>query len=545
MSAEFPSFHHPPADTLLFGGTIISLDPSGNEGPVEALLVKGGRIAAMGRLADIEAASRPGIRRINLAGRTLLPGFNDAHIHVWKVGHLLTSMLDLRGVASHAELASRLKQRDAALTQPETWLQARGLNEATLAEGHLPTRTHLDAMVPHRPVFIIRTCAHIAMANSRALELAGITRETPDPAGGHIERNASGEPTGILHETALGLISRHIPPPTAAEYRAMIAAAARLLLSQGITSATDPGVMPDLLDVYRALDEESALPLRLNVMAIRRPDGGTSLLPLPARHLSPHLRIDTIKLFADGGLSGATAAMYTPYRTGGQGVLRLTTEEIVEACRDAHLAGFRIAIHAIGDTAIDAVLDAYERLRRLGVRGRHHRIEHFGMPTAEQIARARALGILAIPQAIFLHELGENFLAHLPDDAHIERCYPLRALLDAGIPMALSSDAPVVRCTSPLLGMQAAVLRRTAQGRPLAPTHAISTFEALSAYTLGGAEASGDLANRGTLTPGKWADMTVLDANPLTTPTEELSNIKVEMTFVGGHLAYDESSTLY
>ncbi|MBS1240843.1 MAG: Amidohydrolase 3 [Gemmatimonadetes bacterium] len=498
------------------------------------LAISGGRIAAVGSDADMLALAGPGTRKVNLGGRTVLPGFIDAHAHIWKIGHLLTTMADLRRTGSLAEIAARVREAPARL-RPDGWVLARGYNEARLAERRPPTREDLDAVVPDRPVVLTRTCGHIYACNSLALRLCGIGRETPDPPGGVIGRDASGEPTGLLHETAMGLVNARMPAPTADEYATMIGAALRHQLSHGITSTNDAGVSPSLLEVYRNLDASGRLPSRVNVMALRRVEG-TGIVPLPEMHVSDRLRIDTVKFLADGGLSGATAALSVPYRHADtRGVLRFADDELLSLSREAHEAGWRIATHAIGDVTIDQVLRTYEAL---GPGPKRHRIEHLGLPTAGHLSRAARLGVIAVPQSIFLYELGRNFRAFLPDHL-LAVAYPIRSMLDAGLTVALSSDAPVVEDDSPLRGIEAAVMRLDAEGHPIAADQGITIAEAIAAYTTGGAVASGDEDNRGCLTPGAWADLAVLSGNPLDTPAEALTDLVVEQTWVGGTLAYE------
>lgn len=495
-----------------------------------------GRIAAVG--GDQVADSAPaGARRIDLGGRTLIPAFHDAHAHLWKMGHLLTTMLDLRGVESVeavvAKVAAFRARRPAG-----AWLLGRGFNEAAMRERRMPTRQDLDRAAPGQPVVLTRTCGHIYAASSAALAAAGIDAATTAPVGGEIDHDDAGQPTGVLRETAMGLLNRVMPPPTDDDYEAMIAAALRHQLSLGITMSACCGVSPQLLAVYRAMDAGGRLPARVTAMPFRRVDGVPEPVPLPERHVSDRLRVDTVKFLADGGLSGATAALSVPYRHADtRGVLRFERGELEALCRESHDAGWRIATHAIGDVTIDQVLDIYEALgpHPLGLR---HRIEHFGLPSAAQLARAARLGVIAVPQAIFLHELGANFRAYLPD-VLAARCYPLRAMLDAGVTVALSSDAPVVENDNPLAGMTAAILRQDRQGQTLLPDQALTAAEALDAYTRGSAAAVGLEHHLGAIAPGMWADLAVLSDNPLTTAPEALSTIHVEQTWLGGQLAYE------
>lgn len=519
-------------DTILHNG-VLWTGVGGRPGAT-ALAVSGGRIVAVGDSPEVLALRGSGTQVVDLAGQTLIPGFVDAHAHIWKIGHLLTTLLDVRGASSLDDLAVRLRDQASRLL-PGAWLQGRGYNEARFPDGRPPTRVDLDTVVADRPVVLMRTCAHIVVCNSVALERAGITRDTATPPGGEIDRGPNGEPTGVLRETAMGLVLRHVPPPSAADYEAMITAAMRHQLSLGITSTNDAGVTPAVLDTYRRLDENGALASRINVMALRLVDG-EGVVPLPAaRHVSDRLRIDTVKFFADGGLSGATAALSAPYRhTDTRGVLRFSYEELLALARAAHDAGWRIAIHAIGDVAIDQVLRVYEAL---GPGPLRHRIEHFGLPSPEHVARAARHGVIAVPQTVFVHALGRNFRQYLPE-ALLARAYPVRTMLDAGVTVALSSDAPVVADDSPLLGIQAAMLRRDEDGHEIAPGQAISLNEALDAYTRGGAVASGEEANRGRLHEGLWADMAVLSGNLSETPPEALALLRVTQTWVGGRQVY-------
>ncbi len=506
--------------SLYFGGVI--LNPRLRHSvyrlePVEALFVRDGKIAAVGRLSDLEALVTPQTRRVNLEGRILLPGFNDAHIHVWKVGQLRTTLLDLRGVASLAELYAKVAERARTL-KPGEWLWGRGWNEALLAEKAPPSKDALDRLAPRNPVLLTRTCAHIHAVNAQALQLAGIGPTTQVP-GGSIDYAQ-----GLLYETAYGLVFQAMGAPTPAKYELWVKAGLEYLRSLGITSATDPAVDPPLYAAYRALDLRGELPIRVNLLYIRRPDGGRETYPLPEKHLSPYLRSDSVKFFADGGLSGATAAISQPYKTldpPQYGILRFEEEELFTLALEAHQAGFRIGTHAIGDRALDQVLSVYERLYQDSP-GPRHRLEHFGLAGPEHLAKAKALGIIAVPQPVFLRELRANYERYVPDEWFC-RCFNLRAMFAAGLTVAFSSDGPVVRQVAPLDGIQAAV------AEPLCPGNQLTLEEALWAYTVGGAIAQGDEGNRGSLEVGQWADLVVLQGS-----LDDPYSLSVAQTVVGG-----------
>ncbi|WP_424952466.1 amidohydrolase [Deinococcus sp.] len=508
-----------PYELLLHRARFLTLDPALPE--AGALLIRDGRIAAVGSLAEVQAQAAGNAERRDLGGAVVTPGLNDAHIHVWKVGQLRTTSLDLRGLNDLDELYRRVSERAAAL-EPGEWLVGRGWNEARLG-GHGPTRAGLNTAAPQNPVLLTRTCAHIHAVNSPALEAARITPATSAPGGGEIDYDG-----GLLYETAFGLLTRHMPTPDGAQYERWIAAGLAYLAGLGLTGVTDPAIDPPLYAAYRALDARRALPIRVNLLYMRRPDGGAETYPLPEKYVSDMLRCDSVKFFTDGGLSGATAALGVEYRNTPQptrGFLRFETAELYRLAQEAHTAGFRIGAHAIGDRALDQLLDVYERLEREHPTGMRHRIEHFGLPSAEHLARAAGLGVHAVPQAIFLHELRGNFERYLPPE-YLPRTYPLRAMLDAGLNLALSSDGPVVQEVRPLAGLQAAVQQ------PMVAGQQITGHEALRAYTLGGALAQGDQNNRGTLEVGKWADLSVLSADPLTHPVP--GEIAVLGSYVGG-----------
>lgn len=522
------------ADIVFYNGTLITLDP--RQPTPEALAVQSGRVQASGRLADLECLFSEKTHRIDLQGRALLPGFHDAHVHIWKLGSLCSHILDLRDVSTLEELKERL----AAFAQRHPsapWIVGRGYNETRMREGRGPTRNDLDQAVPDRPALVIRTCAHIGVANTPALRASGIEAMSADPEGGAIQRDAHGRATGVVRETALGLVLQKIPEPDQKTYEEMILAGMKQLLKQGVTGATDPGVPPALLSAYRSLDAGKRLPLRTNVMATLLPDGGDRPYPLPEIYRSAHLQVAGVKLFADGGLSGATAAISLPYRHHGQsGILRLQRAQLLGLAKDAQSAGLQVAVHAIGDRAIAQVLDVYKELADLAG-ARRHRIEHCGLPQASDLQLMYGLGVFVIPQPIFLNELGENFRAYLPAEL-LQRCYPIRSILQAGIDCAFSSDGPVVQTTNPLTGIQCAVLRRDRTGAIIAGHEAVSVEEGLTAYTLAGAKACGWEAACGTLEPGKWADCVVLSGDPRKQSPEGLDQIHVEQVFIGGKCVY-------
>ncbi len=470
-----------------------------------------------GKIIALDTPNAEARETIDLAGLAIYPGWNDAHVHVWKVGHLRTSMLDLRDASTLEEVYQLVHSRAKSLESGQ-WLLGRGWNEAKL--GGSPTRAMLDRVAPNNPVVLTRTCAHIHSLNSRALGLAGIHENTIVPQGGEIHLE-----NGILFETAHGLVLQAMPAFSVEDCKKFILAGLDWLAQHGITSCTDPAVDPILLEAYRQLEAENALPIRVNLLFIRRPDGGAHTYALPEKFNSDFLRLDSVKFFADGGLSGATAAVSLPYQNTdfpSHGVLRFETQNLYQLALEAHQNGFRIGTHAIGDVALDQILTVYERLSKTPFPQIRHRIEHFGLANQTHLTRAKTLGVIVVPQPIFLHELAGNFRKYLPTE-FIAHCYNLRAMFEAGLTTVFSSDAPVVKEVNPLIGIHAATFE------PFMAGNQVSLEQAIEAFTLNGAIASGDEYNRGTLKLGQFADFTVY-ANS-NAPVLEWD---LESTWVGG-----------
>ncbi|WP_019009213.1 amidohydrolase [Deinococcus aquatilis] len=509
-----------PAATIYTGGPIY---PQADGQAVDALAVRGGRVLAAGSVEEARAAAGADFLTHDLGGDTLLPGLTDAHVHVWKVGQLRTTLLDLRETQSAEEFAALVRARHQQLP-PGEWLWGRGWNEAR--QGFIPDRALLDALAPGRPVLLTRTCAHIHAVSTRALEAAGIGPGTPAPPGGELDYAA-----GRLTETAYGLVYGAMPTPTQAQFEAWILAGLTYLKSLGLTAVTDPAVDAPLYAAYRALDAAGRLPIRVNLLYIRRPDGGSETLPLPEKYLSDRLRCDSVKFFLDGGLSGATAAVSVPYlglTPPNHGVLRFGSADLYELACEAHVSGFHIGAHAIGDRALDQLLAVYARLNAEHPGGPRHRIEHFGLPSAQHLQQARALSVIAVPQPIFLHELRANYDRYIPPEL-AGQVFPLRAMFGAELDVAFSSDGPVVRELRPLAGVQAAV------SEAYVPGMNVTLAQALGAYTHGGAVAHGDSHERGSLRPGFRADLTRLHADPFHTEVHLLSDLPVHGAILADH----------
>jgi len=521
---------------VIHNANLLSFHDGFVQGSCDAIAIEGNRIKAVGRWDELRSLVQPGVDVIDAGGKTLMPGFNDSHIHIWKVGNLKTFMLDVRSATSMDEMLGMI--HDYYLQNPDiAWITARGFNEAGWKEARLPDKNDLDKVVKDKPVYLIRTCAHIAIANTRALALSGITAKTTVPPGGIIHLGADGKPNGIFSETALGLVSRHIPPYTKAELKVMVKAARQQLYSLGATAATDPAVDPLLLEAFYEMNRADDIGFRLNAIPILLPDGGEKPYDLPDYYSSSWFNVNTVKFFSDGGLSGKTAALKHYYKdTNEHGVLRLQRKQYLQLGKAAMEKGLGLATHAIGDAAIEFVVDCYRELSA-SFPDAIKRIEHLGLPEEKHLEIMAKYKMATSMQTIFISELGKNFRRYLNNE-YLDRCYPLRSVLKHGILTALSSDAPVVSDLNPLKGIEAAVTRKANEGYAIAPNEGINIEEALKAYTASAA-AIGDTSQFGTLEEGKLADFIFLDRDPLKTDAAELTAIQVEKTFIDGRSVYE------
>ena len=506
----------------------------------DCLVIENGIIRVIGRFDEMQSFIESGMEQLDAKGKILMPGFNDTHIHIWKAGNLKTFMLDLRGVKSLDEMLTKLSDYHQRFPEAQ-WITARGFNEAGWVNGVMPTKVDLDKVTKGKPIYVIHTSAHTAVANSKALAIASINSKTIAPPGGEIHLGADGEPNGIFAETALGLITSHIPAYTKSELKTMVLAAREEMYAYGITAATDPAVDPLLMEAYLEMNRDKTLGFRLNAIPILLPDGSEKPYPVPEYYESPFLRLNTVKFFSDGGLSSGTAALKRTYKnTNEHGILRLKGDQYLALCRASMEKGLGVATHAIGDAAIDFVIDIYKALH-ISFPDLIKRIEHLGLPDNKNLEDMSVNHIAASMQAIFIFELGRNFIKYL-DQQYLDFCYPIKSVLQHGILTALSSDAPVVQNFNPMKGIEAAVTRKDQDGNIIAAQEAISVSEALKAYTADAAKISG-VKEIGVLSPGKYADLILLSGDPLSVSPDKLTTIKVEKTFVGGEMVWDESDS--
>lgn len=524
------------ADVALVHGRVFTGNPVMKR--AQAVAIKGNRIIAVGSDQGVKSLVGKTTRVLDLGGRFVAPGFNDAHVHLIG-GGLAMSRVELRGARTLEELAARITAAASQLPD-HGWLQGRGWDQTELPGGAYPPIGLLDEAAGGRPAFLFRTDGHTVWANGAALAAAGIDRDTPDPPGGEIVRDASGAPTGILKESAAELVEKIVPRPGHAEQRAAILAALAELRRLGITSVSDFSPA-DGARLFNELLQESRLTARIGVST---PLTENLHVAESVRDLFPPdnliLRGATLKGFVDGTLGAHTAALIDPYedRSEERGLAQFEPEALQRLVRRAHRGGFQVALHAIGDRAARMALDALEHLGPEG-RTRRHRIEHAEIVDPHDIPRFVASGIVASMQPAQLIS-DRRWLAERLGSRQFTHAFPWRRLADSGACVVLGSDWPI-EPMSPLLGLFGATAALDAEGLPSLGPRAdaqLTIDEALTAFTHGPAWATFEEAIKGTIIAGHLADLVVLSDDPAAVPPEQIPGIAVEYTIFDGKVVY-------
>lgn len=518
---------------ILFNARIHTLDQLRPQASV--LVIDRERIAAIGGEEIIDSFSARASRE-DMGGRVILPGLTDAHIHLMNFA-LSLQKVDVE-TPTKAECLQRVADRAQTLA-PGAWILGHGWQQNDWG-GEFGSAAELDVIAPNHPVYLTAKSLHAGWANSAALMLAGITSNSPDPDNGKILRDASGQPTGILLESAMGLIESALPQPSVAEVAQAIRASLPILHQMGLTGAHDF----DYRTAFMALQllRESG-DLQLRVLKSVPPDllDHAHALGLRSGFGDDYLRIGSYKAFMDGALGPRTAAMFQPYlnEPENRGILNLDGEELFEIGRQAVDSGLSMAVHAIGDRAVHEVLDAYEQLRdyeqRNGLPKLRHRIEHVQIIHPDDAGRLAKLGVIASMQPI--HAVSDMLAADRFWGDRARLAYAPRTQLEAGALLAFGSDAPV-ESPNPFLGLHAAVTRRRPDGTPgldgWYPEQRLSMREALSGFTTGAAYAAGMENRLGRLSPGYYADLVVLDEDPFVCDPDILLSMKSVATMIGG-----------
>jgi predicted amidohydrolase YtcJ len=533
----------PVGDIIFVNGRVITgeLERSTATG----VAIRQGRIAAVGSDDEVRAWAQAGTRVVDLQGRAIAPGLNDAHCHPVWVGFAMQNVnASTPPNTAISDIVRGIEARVQEVSEGQ-WVMGRGYDQARLAEQRHPNRHDLDPVSPHNPVIVVRACGHIAAVNSLALQAAGITRDTPDPEGGTIDRDEHGEPTGVLRETAQTMVRDAMPPYTVEQCKDALIAAGHDFLSKGVTSVAEAGIYDNILmQAYIELRNEGRLPVRtyLMMMIDEMLDHLVSL-GITTGFGDEWLRIGPAKFFIDGSIGGRTARMRTPYE-GETGNLGLWMDEDTEAIKQrfirAHKAGFQCCAHAIGDGAIELLLDAYEEALAQQPREDHrHRIEHCSIIDYDMVQRIKRVGAVPIPGTTFLHAFKNAYVQNLGME-RIRYAYGMNTFYEHGIVAAASTDAPVVG-TSATLGLQTMMTRRSEEGDVIWAEEAISLEEAVRAYTWNGAYASFEERIKGTLTPGKLGDVVVFNTDITAIDPGEIGQVEVDMTVADGRVVYERA----
>jgi predicted amidohydrolase YtcJ len=541
-----------PAETIYLHGHILTGDALTTAAPVqaEALAIVDGRVLATGTDVEIAALYRgPATTLVNLHGAFVMPGFNDAHVHLGGAGHIKLSV-DLTGTTSLAEMQARIT-RFVESAAPGAWLTGGGWDHTLWPSKTLPTRGDLDSVTGGHPTLLERIDGHIAVANTAALASAGITAQTPDPPGGHFDRDASGKATGIVREApALALVEAHIPPASAGDRRHGMELALADAAAHGLTSVQDNSEWEDFL-VLQQLEREGSLPVRVSEwLPFDAPLAQLERMRAAQPADDRMLHTTMLKGFMDGSLGSRTAAMLAPYADdpGNSGLPRYDQAKLDQMAAERAAAGFQLGFHAIGDRAVEMALNAFavaeSATTQANGTGRpahthepRYRIEHSQVLAPGDFARYKQLGVIASMQP-----------SHLLTDMHwaparlgperTRYAYAWKQFLEAGVPLAFGTDYPVEPVT-PFRGLYAAVTRRDeANTMSYHPEDVLSIGQALYAYTQGSAYAEFTEGWKGRLAPGYAADFVVLDRDLLHATPQAILGTLVLQTIVAGHVAY-------
>ncbi len=527
------------ADYVFKNGQVVTVDADALV--TEAVAVADNRILRVGPDDAMADVTGPDTRVIDLRGRSVVPGFIDSHIHLAMGVQDLGLNLRYPHVKSLDDILEMVR-RAAADSPPGTLIRGWGYDQNRLAEKRHPTRDELDAVAPDHPVVLIRTCEHMSVHNSRSLEMAGVREDEPDPSGGQICRDDRGRINGLMKELAHVRMIRSAPFTDEEIYEGLVAFD-RTLCRYGITSVHDVGADRPLLPLFHKAQRSRRLNLRVYVgiygdtLDYVRDFMKSGVL---TGFGNRRLKIGPLKAMLDGSSSGPSSATRAPYTSDptDSGILYFDQEEIDAFVDEANRLGYQVTAHAVGDRAVEQIVDAIEKALKAYPRKDHrHRIEHCAIVDDALLERIRALGIVPVGQPVFLYEFGDAYRVHYGEE-RLDRMFVGRSYLDRGIIAAASSDCPVTS-PDPLLGIHLAVNRVTQSGRTVSQHERVGVMDALRLYTINGAYASFEEDIKGSLEPGKLADLAVLSAPILDCDPGQIKDIEVDATMIDGVLVHE------
>ncbi|UCB43505.1 MAG: amidohydrolase family protein [Dehalococcoidales bacterium] len=513
----------PSVDLVFRNANVITMDPV--QPRAELVAVRDGKVWLVGGKDEVSDIRGSGTKIIDCQGKTLVPGYNDSHCHIFSfLRKLLSIDLSPPAIGSITDIKETVA-RQAQKIPPGQWITGTDYNEFYLEEKRHPNRRDIDEVAPDHPVVLSHRSLHACVLNSRALALAGINRETPEPPGALIERDLTdGEPNGILYEM-LGFVREKVMPPwTEEELNEGMKLANQQYLSQGLTSLQDATVVNDYRrwQAFRRFIYSGRFRSRIYMMFGPEASSQFGEAGLAFGAGDNQLRLGGLKI--------------VPSSPGGQ--LYPPQPELNRMILEAHQQGFQVAVHAVRDSTVEAVATAYEYAQtQLPELGRRHRVEHCAECPPPLLERLRRLQAVIATQPPFFYYSGERYLAMVPEET-LPYLYRIRSFFDAGVIVAGSSDSPIVS-NNPLVGIYSAVTRRTTSGEQLQPEETISPEQALAMYTTNAAYASHEEGIKGSITPGKLADMVLLSDDPTRVDAEAIKDIKVEMTISGGEIVWE------
>ncbi len=530
------------ADIVFFNGPVLTVDPK--DSILSGAAIKGNRILFTGSSEAALKYADEQTRLIDLNGRSLIPGFIDSHLHTGVLGANALA-IDCRspGVSSIEDIKNLIREA-AKVTPKGQWIRGWGYDHSKLAEQRHPNRWDLDEAAPDHPVILTRCCAHISTHNSRSLELAGLKDDAPDPEGGVMDRE-KGAINGVMRENAHMSILK-TSQLTREEIINAMAAASDMLIREGITTVHDSGGYGSLqMGAIQDAVRQNRLQVRLYAMIFSFVDNLAFVndyikIGLHTGFGDDRFKLGPIKVMIDGSSSGPTAATLEPYAVNpnDSGILSMTQEQVDDIILRAHATGWQVTSHAVGDRAVTMIVDAIEKALTAFPREDHrHRIEHCAMINDELLSRIKKLGIVPIPQPIFLYEFGDGYMRNYGKE-RAYRMFTCKSFLDREITAAGSSDCPIT-FSNPLLNMHLAVNRATQTGQVINPEERISLQQALRMFTYNGAYANFDEENKGSIEVGKLADLAVLSESLSDVPPDRIRDVRVDMTIIDGKIVYE------